>query len=59
MKRRFLSILLALMLFPIAMHCQMRPGQVDIYMGVDFNYRDILFNGRVFDVLLNLTPSVK
>lgn len=28
-------------------------------MGVDFNYRDILFNGRVFDVLLNLTPSVK
>lgn len=34
-------------------------GQVDIFVGVDFNYRDIFHNGRVYDILLNLTPGVK
>lgn len=38
---------------------QMRAGQVDIFMGLDFNYRDLLYNGRIFDVLVNLTPGVK
>lgn len=33
-------------------------GEVDIFMGLDFHYRD-LFHERVFDVLLNLTPGVK
>lgn len=28
-------------------------------MGAQLNYRDILFNNRVFDVLVNLTPGVK
>lgn len=28
-------------------------------MGADFNYRDIYFNNRVYDVLLNLTPGIK
>ncbi len=28
-------------------------------MGVDLNYRDIYFNGRVFDLLIHLTPGVK
>lgn len=37
----------------------MRPGQVDIFMGLDFNYRDLYFNKRVFDVLINLTPGIK
>lgn len=37
---------------------QPRWGTVDIYAGVDFNYRDVFFNGRVFDLLINLTPSV-
>lgn len=37
-----------------------RPGTVDIFMGVDFNYRDIWLNdNRVFDLLVNLTPGVK
>lgn len=37
-----------------------RSGTVDIFMGVDFNYRDKwLNNNRVFDLLINLTPSVK
>lgn len=40
-------------------NAQMQAGQVDIFMGVDFNYRDILHNGRVFDLLINLTPGVK
>ncbi len=28
-------------------------------MGVDFNCRDIYFNNRVYDVLVNLTPGVR
>ena len=28
-------------------------------MGVDFNYRDIFWNGRVYDLLINLTPGFK
>lgn len=38
---------------------QTRPGTVDVFMGVDFNYRDIMFNDRVFDLLINLTPGVR
>lgn len=34
-------------------------GQVDIFMGVDFNYRDLIYNGRVYELLINLTPGVK
>lgn len=34
-------------------------GTVDIFAGVDLNYRDINFNGRVYDFLINLTPGVK
>lgn len=34
-------------------------GQVDIFVGADFNYRDLYHNGRVYDILLNLTPGVK
>lgn len=28
-------------------------------MGIDFNHRDLNFNGRVYDFLINLTPGVK
>ena len=38
---------------------QMRPGQIDIFAGVDFNYRDIFHNDRLYDVLINLTPGIK
>ena len=31
---------------------------VDFFMGVDFNYQDLNFNGRVYDILLNLTPGI-
>lgn len=36
-----------------------RARQVDIFMGLDFNCRDIYWNNRVFDVLINLTPGVR
>lgn len=37
-----------------------RSGTLDVFMGVDFNYRDKwLNNNRVFDLLINLTPSLK
>ncbi len=38
---------------------QQRTGTVDVFMGVDFNYRDIYWNNRVYDVLVNLTPGFK
>lgn len=38
---------------------QQKAGTVDVFMGVDFNYRDIFWNGRVYDLLINLTPGVK
>lgn len=34
-------------------------GTVDLFMGAELNYRDIIFNGRVYDLLINLTPGVK
>lgn len=37
----------------------MPTSYVDFYMGIDLNCRDMYFNGRVYDILINLTPSVK
>ena len=34
-------------------------GQVDIFVGADFIYRDFFYNGKVYEILLNLTPGVK
>lgn len=42
-----------------AAKAQMRAGQVDIFAGVDFNYRDMYHNGRVFDLNINITPGLK
>lgn len=36
-----------------------KTGQVDVFMGAELNYRDINFNGHVYDILVNLTPGVK
>lgn len=54
-------LLIVAMLFPPALMSQdiSRSGEVDIFMGIDFNYRDIYFNKRNFDVLINLTPGVR
>lgn len=38
---------------------QMQPGDVDIFMGVELSYRDILYNDRPIDLLIHLTPGVK
>lgn len=34
-------------------------GELDFFLGAQFNFRDINYNNRVFDVLVNLTPGVK
>lgn len=41
------------------MQAQSRSGDIDIFCGVDFNYRDIYLRGRFSDLLINLTPGVK
>lgn len=33
-------------------------SHVDIFLGVDFNYRDIFYN-RLYELLVNLTPGVR
>ena len=38
--------------------CGVTPS-LDLFMGVDFHYRDIFYNDRVYDVLVNLTPGVR
>lgn len=35
-----------------------RSGEVDIFMGVDLNYRDIVFS-KPYELLVNLTLGVK
>lgn len=37
----------------------MKAGQLDIFAGIDFNYRDMYHNGRIYDLNINLTPSIK
>ncbi len=39
--------------------CQQKAGTVDVFMGADFNYRDIFHNNRVYDVLVRLTPGFR
>ncbi|MCM1484303.1 MAG: hypothetical protein NC043_08190 [Muribaculaceae bacterium] len=58
LKRVVIAVVLLAASVPRA-GAQMQPGQVDIFAGVDFNYRDIFFNGRVFDLLVYVTPGVK
>ena len=31
----------------------------DFFMGADFNYRNIHYNNRLYDLLINLTPGMK
>ncbi len=60
-KKKLLLVLLlpVLSTVPTTLSAQTRPGTVDVFMGVDFHYRDIYFNNRVYDVLVNLTPGVR
>ncbi len=44
---------------PVTSLSQSRIGEIDIFMGAQFSYRDIYHNNRVYDVLVNLTPGVK
>lgn len=61
-KQGRIIFLLAVFLLPTTMS-QAQPsipaGQVDIFMGVDFNYRDLFNNERIYELLINLTPGVK
>lgn len=59
MRRWFIVWIVAAILMPIRLSAQEKAGTIDVFVGVDFNYRDIYYNNRVFDVLMNLTPGVK
>lgn len=58
-KLTVILVLLTALAMPPAAEAQMKAGQVDIFMGLDFNYRDQFYNGRVMDVNLAFTPGVK
>lgn len=61
MKKLYLCLTIALIAFlaPLCAAAQSQPGDVDIYAGIDFNYRDIMIRGRFTDLLINITPGVK
>lgn len=63
LKKKLIRYILAaelLITAPLAINAQpiSSAGQVDVFMGVDFNYRDIFYR-RLYDLLINLTPGVK
>lgn len=59
---RKLRLFLILILTVAALSAKAQPaipaGRVDIFMGVDFNYRDIMHK-KIYELLVNLTPGVK
>lgn len=57
MKRLLLAIIISISCIPA--FSQENAGTVDIFAGVDFRYRDIYMNNRIYDLLINVTPSVK
>lgn len=59
MKKFLTTLLIFLITLPLSLSAQDKTGTVDLFIGADFNYRDIWFNNRVYDVLINLTPGVK
>lgn len=63
MKRLIVSMILSmtasLLSADVSAKDKIAGGSVDIFMGVDFNFRDIYWNNRVYDVLVNLTPGVR
>lgn len=58
MTKKFHPLIIATLICS-SLPAQNRTGSVDLFMGVDFNYRDIWFNNRVYDVLVNLTPGIR
>ena len=58
--RRFYLFIFVLLFKVFCVHSQptVPTGQVDFFMGVDFNYRDISYD-KLYEVLINLTPGVK
>ncbi|MCM1028587.1 MAG: hypothetical protein NC342_03515 [Pseudoflavonifractor sp.] len=55
----WLPMLLAALFQASHAQAQMRAGQVDLFVGLDFNYRDVFHNDRVYDVMVRLTPGIK
>lgn len=55
---RLANIFLIMTVFPFDGNARSSKTRVDLFMGVDFNYRDI-FHNKVYEILLNLTPGVK
>lgn len=60
--RNRIGLWLLLCLLPLGMECSAQPtvrsDEVDVFMGVDLNYRDI-FLSKPYELLVNLTPGVK
>lgn len=54
-----LIIILGLASFAARAQQYDKAGEIDFFIGMDFSCRDIYFNGRVFDMLVNLTPGVR
>lgn len=61
-KKRIIFLFAGLAALIFSMECNGQAqggGRIDIFSGVEFNYRNIYYNNRVYDVLINLTPGIK
>lgn len=52
-------VALVTLVMSVSSYAQAPAGHVDIFAGIDFHYRDVYHNGRVFDILFNVTPGVR
>lgn len=50
---------LCLLVVCTGLSAQTKQTRLDLFAGVDFNYRNIHYNNRLYDLLINLTPGVK
>ncbi len=56
-RKYLLIIILAVASF--ALPAKASAQRLDFFMGVDFNYRRLFYNDRLYDLLIHLTPGMK
>lgn len=59
MKTRLTILLLLTTLSFCDVKAQSRAGDIDIFVGAELNYRDIFYNSKLMELLINATPGVK
>lgn len=59
MKSRLTILLLLTTLSFTDIKAQSRAGDIDFFVGAEFNYRDLYYNSKLMELLINATPGIK